>query len=152
MDYLGNMRMVVFTDEETFHLTDYGSAAIEKRSRFFTAQVDNAKPTWFDGRYRSNRVDDEIDYIQYGQSSEEVFYEFLMSDALPSSWLNWPTVQNPTAKYKYLSVEFNMSMDQKNWLRSTYSLLDWLGDLGGLLDALIHVARVLAAPMASFTL
>ena len=63
-----------------------------------------------------------------------------MSDTLPSSWLNWPTPENPSAEYKYLSVEFNMSMDQKNWSSSSYSILDWLGDLGGLLDALLHVA------------
>ena len=97
-------------------------------------------------------MEDEIDYLQYGQSDEDTFYEFLMSGGLPSSWLNWPTANNTSAKYKYVSVEFALTMDQKNWSRSTYSLLDWLGGLGGLFDALLHVARVVVGPMAGYTL
>ena len=39
-----------------------------------------------------------------------------------------------------------------NWNRQTYSLLDWLGDLGGLLDILLHIGHVMMLPIASFTL
>ena len=38
------------------------------------------------------------------------------------------------------------------WTRQTYSILDWLGDLGGLFDALAHVCRVLISPISVFAL
>ena len=65
MDYLGNMQMVVYTDEEAFRLKDF-EQEIERRSRFFTKQVDNSKPVWFDGTYTLNLVEDETSYFQYG--------------------------------------------------------------------------------------
>ena len=45
-----------------------------------------------------------------------------------------------------------MSLDVTNWNRETYSLLDWLGDLGGLLDILLHIGNVIVAPLAAFNL
>lgn len=36
--------------------------------------------------------------------------------------------------------------------RSTYSLLDWLGDVGGLFDALNIIAEFMIAPIASYAL
>ena len=45
-----------------------------------------------------------------------------------------------------------MSLDVQNWNRQTYSLLDWLGDLGGLLDVLLHMGRIMVFPVSSFTL
>ena len=51
-----------------------------------------------------------------------------------------------------MGIEYNMSLDVKNWTRQTYSLLDWLGDLGGLLDVLLHMGRIMVFPVSSFTL
>ena len=45
-----------------------------------------------------------------------------------------------------------MNLDKTNWNRQTYSLLDWLGDLGGLLDIMLHIGHVLVHPVAFFTL
>ena len=45
-----------------------------------------------------------------------------------------------------------MSLDVMNWNRQTYSLLDWLGDLGGLLDILLHMGHIIVFPISSFTL
>ena len=75
-----------------------------------------------------------------------------MSEPKPSAWLYWPTVDQPSNRYKYISVEFNLSLNQMVWTRQTYHLLDWLGDLGGLLDILYYIGRVLVEPIARFTL
>lgn len=64
-----------------------------------------------------------------------------MDETQLSAWINYPTPQEPLNKYKFASIEFNMSMDQMNWTRSTYSLLDWLGDLGGLLVILLKIGE-----------
>ncbi len=36
--------------------------------------------------------------------------------------------------------------------RDTYALLDYLGDLGGLFDALFFIFGIIAAPVASFNM
>ena len=36
--------------------------------------------------------------------------------------------------------------------RQTYSLLDWLGDMGGLLDALYLIGMIVMSPFAEFAL
>lgn len=42
-----------------------------------------------------------------------------------------------------MSVELNLNKDLKQIDRQTYSLLDWLGDCGGLLDALVLIGDLL---------
>ena len=116
MDYLGNMRLVVLSDEEFFQIQDW-DAGYGKRSRFFTRQIDNAAPSFIDGRYRKNFIEDETSYLQYGQWDENEFFEFAIGQVEPSSWINWPTKEKPNNRYKYASIEFNMSTDQMNWSR-----------------------------------
>lgn len=99
-----------------------------------------------------NFIEDETSYLQYGQYEEKVFFDYMLHDAIPSSWIYWPTKDNPSSLFKYMSAEFNMSIDRLNWSRSTYSILDYLGDLGGLLDMLIAIAGYIVAPMASYRL
>ena len=36
--------------------------------------------------------------------------------------------------------------------RQTYSFLDWLGDCGGLIDALALIGRLVASPFAAYAL
>ena len=88
--------------------------------------------------------------LQYGQYDDHEFYGFSMSSAQPSSWINWPTEDKPSNKYKYASIEFNMSSNIMNWNRTTYSILDWLGDLGGLFGMLFSLASLAVAPMANY--
>ena len=45
-----------------------------------------------------------------------------------------------------------MSLDLVTWMRQTYSLLDWLGDLGGLFDALWYVVSLVVKPASAFVL
>ena len=45
-----------------------------------------------------------------------------------------------------------MSLDQLVWTRQTYSILDWLGDLGGLIEILHHIGGFLVAPITGFTI
>jgi len=71
---------------------------------------------------------------------------------LPSAWINYPTKENPSTKYKFISVEFTASPHITRWQRQTYSLLDWLGDLGGLFDALFYFVKMLMFPFSQFTL
>ena len=38
------------------------------------------------------------------------------------------------------------------WNRQTYSVLDFLGDIGGLFEALQYMGTAIVAPFSSFTL
>ena len=96
-------------------------------------------------------LEDEIQLLQYGQYETKEFWDFKMSEAEPSSWISHPT-DDPKGKFKYIGAFFNLSLDQMNWSRSTYSILDWLADIGGLNDMLCLMARLCVAPMASHQL
>ena len=151
-EYLGNMRSMVYISEQVFHQNQYDEEAIMKSSKFFIQQVDNINPSWLNGQIMTNQLQDEVDYIQYGQEAESTFYSFEMSQALPSSWIYWPTAEHPSKKYKYVGIEINFHLDQKVVTRQTYSILDWLGDLGGLYDAIYYIFYILLKPISAFAL
>ena len=56
-----------------------------------------------------------------------------------SAWNKFPTPKNPLSRYKFTSIEVNFSPDVRTIFRQTYNILDWLGDVGGLTDALIII-------------
>ena len=69
-----------------------------------------------------------------------------------SSWNTYPTPEDPSARYKYAGVDILLDPDLKLWTRQSYSSLDFLGDLGGLYDALRLIFGIFVAPLASFSL
>ena len=83
---------------------------------------------------------------------ETVFYGFFSMLPQPSAWNKFPNEKDPLARYKFTSVEVNFSADQQNIKRSTYSLLDCLGDMGGLLRGLYVVGMIVMRPLANFAL
>ena len=50
-----------------------------------------------------------------------------------------------------MSLTFETSKHEKNFSRSVYSLLDYLGDVGGLLDGLKLIASSLIAPFSGYS-
>ena len=90
--------------------------------------------------------------MQYGQEEDFEFYAFELPPPKPSSWNVYPTRENPDGLFKYGSIEVNMSQDLSIWNRQTYSLLDYIGDLGGLLDGLKSLCAIIIAPFSTFSL
>ena len=97
-------------------------------------------------------MSDEADLIQLGQSADSYFYSYEHGSPLPSAWTTYPTAENPSTRYKFSSLEVNFSQDLTIVNRQTYMLLDWLGDLGGLLDALYIMFWLIATPSSTFAL
>ena len=64
---------------------------MNRRSRFEQKQVDQAKPSWLYGKVLTNYLEDEVNYIQYGQWDEYKYYTFETTDPSPSSWIYFPT-------------------------------------------------------------
>ena len=63
---------------------------------------------------------------------------------MDSGWKNYPT------KYKFFSFYVKVEPDLPKIRRKTDSLLDWLGDWGGLLDSLYFIFDILVSPLASY--
>ena len=61
----------------------------------------------------------------------------------------WPSEENPS-KFKFQSITINMGQKETRIERSTYSLLEWIGDIGGLFDGLRYLANFFVAPIAVF--
>jgi hypothetical protein len=87
--------------------------------------------------------------IQVGQSEKDTFYELLMQQQLASAW-NDDLDIDPRGDYTFGRV----IIDQENSIykinRQTYNLLEWLGDIGGLLDAMLFIAQLALWPFYNF--
>ena len=70
----------------------------------------------------------------------------------PTSWLDFPTKENPHNRFKYASFDIEISQSVQYWNRETYHFLDYLGDLGGLLDALKVMALGFIMPFSAFAM
>ena len=62
----------------------------------------------------------------------------------------WPTKESPDRYYRVAGAYIELSMDQQVIERSTYSVLEWLGDIGGLYDALRLIGLFIMFPFKSF--
>ena len=47
---------------------------------------------------------------------------------------------------------FELSQKQTTYERQTYSLLEWLGDVGGLFDGLRLLVQLFLVPLATFSM
>jgi len=98
-------------------------------------------------------LSDRTDFLQLGSSNNRYFYSgFNDLNPQPSSWNAFPTEEDPFAQYKFCSVSFELDKNLRQINRQTYSFLDWLGDCGGLLDALYIIAEMLVGPVSAFAL
>ena len=71
---------------------------------------------------------------------------------LPSSFNRWPTREEPDNRYKISSVVITLDQNIYKIERSTYSSLEWLGDIGGLYDAMRLIGQLIVSPVALFSL
>lgn len=64
----------------------------------------------------------------------------------------WPTKEKPDEYYKITSAYVTLTRDLNVIERQTYSFLEWLGDIGGLYDALRLIGLIIVAPYSAFRL
>ena len=63
---------------------------------------------------------------------------------------DFPTSENPDGKYKYTSFAIEMSPDLLMTSRQTYMVLDFMGDIGGLAEALNFLVYIIILPFTTF--
>ena len=69
----------------------------------------------------------------------------------PTSWINHPSIV-PNGRYKFSSFQINLDNRIKVSNRQTYDVLDWLGDCGGLADALFRLASFVISVFTSYNI
>ena len=61
-----------------------------------------------------NTLQDSVSFLQYGQRRiEDKFYTYELGLMQPSSWIAFPSKDNPYGKFKYVSAEINMQADAR---------------------------------------
>ena len=79
------------------------------------------------------------------------FATLSISEGGPSKYNVWPTRDAPTRR-KFNSIWMELDQEQDLIERSTYGLLDFVGDLGGLWDGLEKSASFFVSPIAVFAM
>ena len=152
LEYLGPLNLMTYHTREQFNQEGYGSDSILKQSYLWSSQIDEKVPSWVRSTININELEDESDLLQYGLVDSTTFYEYDKNIPQPSSWNKFPTPEHPLRRYKYASLSVNVGPDKLIINRETYSVLDWLGDLGGLFDALVLICSVIVTPVATFSM
>ena len=95
-------------------------------------------------------LEDDTGLLQVVEPEETEFRSLRVDKpVITSTWTTFPTEEDPFAKYKFLSFSIERDYDVIKTSRQTYGLLDWLGDLGGLRDALKNILELLLIPLVN---
>lgn len=70
---------------------------------------------------------------------------------MASAWNTHPTTR-ANGLYKFFSVELNLHQQKRIITRQTYDLLQFLGDVGGLVDCLWIIGKFILIPYTSYSL
>ena len=84
--------------------------------------------------------------MQFGQHDEDTFFDYSIDLPEPSAYTNWPV------RYKFIGLEVYFHYDKVQLNRSTYDLLECLGDIGGLAESVYYFGYLLLLPFTRFTL
>ena len=137
----------VYTTEDVLIQDEFGNDAVIHQGKLHEIYVDEQRPNWVLGQIHHTLVSDEASFVQWGQSLERDLYTYSTKPPYISGWNYYPTPEDPTTKFKFSSFEITFGPELTVINRQTYMLLDWLGDLGGLLDALYLICAAILAPV-----
>ena len=66
--------------------------------------------------------------------------------------MSGPKKKTPMKHTKIIGAWLEVSKEITRIERQTYSLLEWIGDVGGLIDGLSILARIFIAPISAYSL
>ena len=72
-----------------------------------------------------------------------------MEEVKPSQF-NDDLIKNPNGKRKFTSAMIHLDMMTKMTVRQTYGVLDYLGDIGGLVDFFYYLGTFVLIPVWKF--
>jgi len=145
--YLRAPNFVMWMNQEKIDIKKFDDKSIVRKSETQNVQFDNTKATWFSGFYEENMLEDETEYLNIGIPTERKYnYIDIKGIAQPSYYNDYPY------NTKVISFHLFANSEMKILGRETYSVLEFLGDMGGLNDALQIIFGMLIAPFATLQL
>ena len=96
-------------------------------------------------------VEDEVAFFQIGQQEDEKFEVFQIGKEFASELIHWPTKEKKSI-FRFNGIYLELGQEQIKIERQTYSMLEWVGDIGGLFDGMRILAQILIAPISSYAL
>ena len=151
LEYLnGPADIVIYKNHGSFKTHKYGESRLKKSAMFESAQTDIRQASWVGVDINLFEIVDEVGALQLGQQDEAEFEQIKLLPAAPSVYTKWPTQENPDGVFTFGSIWIEQGQSKTTIERTTYSLLEWLGDIGGLADSLVFIGRVLIGPIAAF--
>lgn len=115
-----------------------------------TVQVEPNLPVFVESELERNELEDETSFLNFWQIDITEFMTTTFNKPeFASSSYRWPSKDNPNSFYKFSSFWVEQGQTKTKIERSTYGLLDWVGDVGGLADGLIYLIKVFVSPFAA---
>ena len=81
--------MRILYNKERFDPTKYGDDRIIKESGMSKMQFDPRSPSFLMLNFMLQELEDETDYIQFGQIDEIKYHQINLDQQLPSSWMTF---------------------------------------------------------------
>ena len=139
--------MIVNT--QSIDIKEYGPNRIKRESTYLWKSLNRFEASYVEVEVTTTEISDETLDFQFGAGDDETFYDIVgFADPKPSQSNDFPSVDNPKGSFKYASANIWVDKDLRQINRSTYLMLDWFGDWGGLLDAMFLLAESLVYPFS----
>ena len=123
---------------------------VVKKSVLGSLLAPSRDATFVDGFVNVHELSDEIEFFSIGQQNTVEFHSINYETPQPSLFSQWPTLENPFGEYKFVSLWLELSQSKTTIERSTYNILEWVGDIGGLFDGFRLIVESLIAPLTGY--
>ena len=144
--------MVILQNQGIFNQDEFGENRVRKNSMLHKLRTNPNQSNWRGAYINRNSLSDEVAFLQYGQKKVFDFNQMSFDSEEPSRHTTWPTKENPGSLYKLTSIWLEQGITERIIERKTYSLLEWLGDVGGLVDGLYLITSVLMQPITRYAM
>lgn len=131
-------------NQNKIEVNKFGADAFVRQSESIKQQFNQKEPSWLDFQIKSTSVQDNTALIDFGVTDDELLSSYQLTGPYSSKWQQYPH------HYKFVGVDVNFTTTLHVIERSTYGLLEFVGDMGGLLDALMIMGALLVYPMAEW--
>ena len=95
---------------------------------------------------KRQEIEDETDLVQFGQIDNLKYYHMENQELLLSSHTD-DLIKDPNGVRKITSVDIMIDPMKQMTIRQTYGLLDYFGDIGGLIDFLYYFFAFILHPL-----
>jgi len=130
LDYLGPLDLLIVYTSTSVEARNF-KVPVTRRIKITNKQIDYLKPNFIHSKLQKTILEDDVNFFVQGIETEYEFWDVDIGLPQISSLIHYHT-----GRYKITGLEILGSFDVIRINRETYSLLQFLGDLGGLYDAI----------------